>query len=105
MKRRLWTATSFGFSVCLMVVPISNAQVSCSALVPAHTCKIVSELANDPLNRLLKFPVPMEVLTPGEYSKRKAAIRKEDDSTGRVMCDPSLPDPRVLKHGSFKNFT
>jgi len=31
----------------------------------------------------------MEVLTPDEFSKRKAAIRKEDDSTGRIMCDPS----------------
>lgn len=78
---------------CLAFVPASKAQVSCSARVPASTCKMVSALANDSLNHLLKYPVSMEVLTPDEYSKRKGAIRKEDDSTGRIMCDPSVPDP------------
>jgi hypothetical protein len=93
MKRRLWTATIFGLLLCLACALTTGAQVSCSALVPAPTCKLVSELANGPLNNLLKFPVPMEVLTPDEYSRRKTAIRSEDDSTGRVMCNPSASNP------------
>jgi len=91
-------------AMCLAFAPAGKAQVSCSALVPPRTCEMVSALANDSLNRLLKYPVPMEVLTPDEYSKRKAAIRKEDDSTGRFMCDPSdheIPCPPTRKLQEF----
>jgi hypothetical protein len=93
MKKRLWSVSAFGFLLYFLGARPTNAQVSCSALVPARTCKIVSQLANDSLNRLLKSPVPMEVLNPDEYGKRKAMIKKQDDDTGRIMCDPSVPDP------------
>ncbi len=93
MKRGLWTASIFALLLCLACALTTGAQVSCSALVPARTCKLVSELANEPLKNLLKFPVSMEVLTPDEYNRRKAAIRSEDDSTGRALCDPRASSP------------
>jgi hypothetical protein len=88
MKRCLWT----------------TAQVTCSALVPARTCKVVSLLANDSLSRLLKSPVSMEVLSPNEYGKRKAEIRNEDDSTGRFLCDRSVPNPPCPQTQKLQEF-
>jgi hypothetical protein len=44
----------------------------------------------------------MEVLTSDEFSKRKAAIRKEDDSTGRILCSTGSPGcPQTQKLQEF----
>jgi hypothetical protein len=104
MKRRLWTTVGFALLLCLAEARTTRAQVTCSALVPAQTCKVVSQLANGSLNRLLKSPVTMEVLTPDEYSKHKSEIRNEDDSAGRLLCDPSAPKPLCPRTQKLQEF-
>ena len=78
-------------ALTLLSAVSSPAQVSCSAKIPAETCKVVTEafaLLDHQIVPGTSYPV--EVLAPNEYKQRMAAFDEDDtkhiSEIGRV-CD------------------
>jgi hypothetical protein len=65
-------------ALTLLFAASSSAQVSCSAKVPAETCKMVADA--------FEFHLPpVEVVTPDEFKQRMAAFDEDEGKNAREV--------------------